>query len=247
MKKYILTGVNSLLRPFGAKVVKRSADGTDAALGMASMLQRLAGRGIPVRTVIDIGASDGKWSIACMEYFPEALYLAVEPLEERRKALESARRRFTSFDYAICAAGGVDGEEVSLNVTADLDGSTVDGQNPGVKRTCRIRTIDSLLTEKNLPGPYLLKFDTHGYEMPILSGCGDVLKNTTAIIMEVYNFQLTPTSLRFHDMCAHLERLGFRLADIAEPMLRSYDNAFWQIDMLFLQAGADVFQYRHYR
>jgi hypothetical protein len=134
-----------------------------------------------------------------------------------------------------------------LNVTADLDGSTVDGRNPGMERICRVRTIGSLLAEKNLPGPYLLKFDTHGYEIPILAGCRGVLENTAAIIMETYNFQLTPDSLRFHEMCAHLEGLGFRPADIAEPMLRAHDRAFWQVVMLFLRADADMFQYEHYR
>ncbi len=182
-----------------------------------------------------------------MKHFPNASYLAVEPLEERQEALETTKRRFTNFDYALCVAGEVNGEEVDLNVTPDLNGSTVEGQNPGSSRTCLVRTVDSLVIERNLSGPYLLKFDTHGYEIPILSGSNDVLTNTTAIIMETYNFQLTPTSLRFHDMCAHLERLGFRPVDIAEPMLRLHDKAFWQIDILFLKADSDVFQYQHYR
>ena len=211
------------------------------------MIQRLAQRSVPVQTVLDLGASDGKWSIACMKYFPNASYLAVEPLEERQEALETKKSRFTNFDFALCVAGEVDGENVSLNVTSNLDGSTVEGQSPGSSRTCRVRTVDSLVVEKNLSGPYLLKFDTHGYELPILSGSNDVLTNTTAIIMETYNFQLTPTSLRFHEMCAHMERLGFRPADIASPLLRKHDKAFWQIDILFLKADSDVFQYQHYR
>jgi FkbM family methyltransferase len=247
MKKQMLKVVNSLLKPFDVELVRRTANGENANLHMDAMIQRLAQRSVPVQSVIDIGASDGKWSISCMKYFPNALYLAVEPLEERQEVLETNKCRFTNFDYALCVAGKVDGGEVNFNVTADLDGSTVEGQNPGVSRTCRVRTLDSLATERNLSGPYLLKFDTHGYEKPILSGSSCVLANTTAIIMETYNFQLTPTSLRFHEMCTHLERLGFRPADIAEPMLRLHDKAFWQIDILFLKLDADMFKYQHYR
>ena len=244
MKKHILNVVNSLLKPFGAEIVKSDVNSN---LSMSSMIQRLVQRSVPIQTVIDIGASNGKWSTACMKHFPNASYLAIEPLKERQEALETSKLRFTNFDYALCVAGKVDGDEVDLNVTADLDGSTVEGENSGSPRTCLVRTIDSLLVEKNLSGPYLLKFDTHGYEMPILSGSNDTLMNTAAIIMETYNFQLTPTSLRFPEICAHMEQLGFRPVDIAEPMLRLYDKAFWQIDILFLKTDSDVFQYQHYR
>ena len=247
MKKHILKVVNGLLQPLGAKLVRRSTTYQKSELNMESMLDRLAQRNVPIQSVIDIGASDGQWSIACMKYLPKAVYLAVEPLEERKTALEAKKCKFTNFDYALCVAGDVDGDEVNLNVTEDLDGTTVEGQNPGVSRTCVVRTIDSLATQRNLLGPYLLKFDTHGYEMPILSGSTKLLQNTSAIIMETYNFHLTPTSLRFHQMCTHLESLGFLPADIAEPMLRMHDKAFWQIDILFLRSDSDVFRYQHYQ
>jgi len=242
MKNRILNAVNSLLQPLGVEIAQKGTD-----LSMNSMLQRHAQRGVPVQTVIDIGASDGKWSAASMKHFPSASFLAIEPLEERKETLENTKSRFTKFDYALCVAGDIDGAEINLNVTPDLDGSTIEGQNPGSSRTCRVRTIDSLVVERNLSGPYLLKFDTHGYELPILSGANDVLANTTAIIMETYNFQLTPTSLRFHEMCAHLEELGFRPVDIAEPLLRLHDKAFWQFDILFIKTDSDVFQYQHYQ
>ncbi|MBS0208554.1 MAG: FkbM family methyltransferase [Planctomycetes bacterium] len=251
MKKQIVNAINRLLRPIGVEIIRHGANVAAAPIGtnfqMSSLLQRLAQRGTPIRNVIDIGSSDGKWSLECMQHLPDASYLAIEPLEERLAALENNKRRFANFDYAICVAGDVDGQEVTLNVTADLDGSTVDGQNPGSKRTCGVRTIDSLIADRQFAGPLLLKFDTHGYEMPILAGASQALANTTAIIMETYNFSLTSTSLRFPEMCAHMERLGFRPADIADPMLRMHDNAFWQIDILFLRADSETFNYQHYR
>jgi len=247
MKMYMVKAVNSVLAPMGAKLVGGSTKGGSPVLDMDSMAQRLSHRNVPIKSVFDIGASDGKWSIACMKHFNNASYLAVEPLEERGNALEIKKGKFENFDYALCVAGDVDGEEVRLNVTEDLDGTTVEGQNSGSSRTCSVRTIDSLAKERKLAGPYLLKFDTHGYELPILSGCTNVLKETTAIIMESYNFQLTSNSLRFHEIITHMENLGFRPADIADPMLRLHDKAFWQIDILFLRDDSDVFQYQHYK
>ena len=147
MKKLILNLLNSLLKPLGARLVRagaktpkpvtQSPEPVDLGpnLSMGAMLQRLAGRDVPIQTVIDIGASDGKWSVACMEDFPKASYLAIEPLEERQEALERAKTHYSNFDYALCVAGEVDGEDVSLNVTPDLDGTTVEGENSGTSRT----------------------------------------------------------------------------------------------------------------
>lgn len=247
MKKQLLKAANYLLRPLGAVIAGKAALDKAEKLRMDSMVQRLAQRNVEVATIIDIGASNGSWSLACRKHFPDASYLAIEPLAEQQVALEAAKQQFSNFDYALCVAGETDGEEVELAVTADLDGSTVGGRSAGSMRTCPVRTLDSLVAEKKLTGPYLLKFDTHGYEMPILAGSERVLAEATAIIMEVYNFQLTPTTLRFHEMCAHLEGLGFRPADIAEPMLRQYDGAFWQVDFLFLRSDFTGFKHQTYQ
>ena len=93
-----------------------------------------------------------------------------------------------------------------------------------------------LVAEYQLTGPYLLKFDTHGYEMPILRAAAKVLRETQVIVMEVYNFDITPHCLCFPAMCAHLETLGFRCLDLVDPMLRSRDQALWQMDLVFGRA-----------
>ena len=182
-----------------------------------------------------------------MDYFPRAQYLAIEPLEERKEPLEVCKSRFKNFNYALCVAGDIDGGEVGLKVTEDLDGSTIDGINQGVLRLCRMRSVDSLISELSLPGPYLIKFDTHGYEIPILSGCKKILLNTNAIIMETYNFDISPKSIMFYEMCIHMNKLGFRSANLANPMLRLYDKMFWQCDILFLRNDHESFFYRNYR
>jgi FkbM family methyltransferase len=233
--------LNSLLSPLGVRIVKDSA-----AFDMPLAIQRIAAHDILIGTVIDIGASDGKWSINSMKTFPKASFLAIEALAERQNELESVKQRYKNFDYCICVAGDRDGEIATLNVSEDLDGSTVDGSR-GRSREVTARTIDALIAEKNLSGPFLLKFDTHGYELPILLGAKETLANTNAIVMEVYNFKITEHALRFHEMCAYMEELGFRCYDIAEPMLRIYDRAFWQMDILFARSDAKIFSYLEYK
>jgi FkbM family methyltransferase len=244
MKKKILKLLNRLLKPIHTRIIRIDPL---QDLGMDAMLGRLCERDLGISTVIDIGASNAKWSLSCMKYFPSSNYLAIEPLDERRAELQCTAEKYRNFDYALCVAGAHDHKKVSLHVTSDLDGSTVCDGNSETSRICNTRTIDSLVSEKQLSGPFLLKFDTHGYELPILGGCSKTLQQTTAIIMESYNFRLTPSALRFHEMCTYLEELGFRTVDIAEPLLRQYDKSFWQCDFLFLRSDSEIFNYPDYR
>ena len=246
MKRRIVQAVNLLLAPFGARVVGADNDTSAAPFDMRSAIRRIAGHGLPVRSVIDIGASDGTWSLEAMESFPVASFLAVEPLHERQEALERLRRQHPNFDYELCVAGDTDGAQVTLDVSGDLDGSTVGGRG-GSPRSVPAMTVDTLAAKHRLEGPFLLKFDTHGYELPILAGAQETLARTSVIVMEVYNFEITAHALRFPEMCTHLEGLGFRCYDIAGLLLRRYDRSFWQMDLLFTRGEAGIFSHREYR
>lgn len=241
MRKVILKLANSFLSPLGAKIIRKTADEFD----MSSAVQRIAEHGIPLKSVIDIGASNGKWSLETMKVFPRASYLAIEPLREREIALQDIRQNHSNFDYVLCVAGAVDGERATLNVADDLDGSTVNATG-GEPREVLVRTLDAIVAEKKLESPYLLKFDTHGYEIPILNGAKQILAKTNVVIMEVYNFNITDNSARFHDMCSHMEKLGFRCYDIAGLMLRPYDKSFWQMDIFFCRSDSKIFSHSQY-
>ena len=64
--------------------------------------------------------------------------------------------------------------------------------------------------------------------------------------MECYNFWMTPESLQFWEMCRHLQTLGFRCMDLYDPLYRPHDDAFWQMDLLFMRQDRPEFGYREY-
>jgi FkbM family methyltransferase len=233
---------NTVLRPLGARIIKNTADHVE----MMSAIGRVIGHGFEPACVIDIGASDGKWSRDVMRVLPGARYLAIEPLQERRGSLEKLKSAHENFDYSLCVAGSANNGMVTLHVSGDLDGSTVDGGG-GPLRDVPVRTIDGLVAEKGLRGPFLLKFDTHGYELPILDGARDTLRNTLVVIMEVYNFRVSEHGLRFHEMCQRMETLGFRCYDMADPMLRAHDQALWQMDLFFCRQDNRMFAHDGYQ
>jgi hypothetical protein len=95
----------------------------------------------------------------------------------------------------------------------------------------------------------VLKFDTHGTELPILAGAKETLSQTNLVQMEVYNFKLNfvgHKNLKFHEMCQHMEGLGFRLADMCDPLYRPNDGILWQMQFFFLRIDHPAFRSNSY-
>jgi len=242
-KLFVWNLANAVLAKGGYQLV--STDPSQATT-MRGLLSRASKRFPGIDLVVDLGAASGDWSRMALEYFPKAKVLGVEPLREREADLQRLGSQHPRFRYQACAAGPVDGTLVSLLVTDDLDGSTVQASGNGQVRKVVSRTVDALVGEHNACLQVFLKFDTHGFELPILEGCAGVLAKTVAILVEVYNFNVTADSLRFPAFCSHMERLGFRCLDLADPMLRTHDQAFWQMDLLFVRADARFFENNRY-
>ena len=110
-----------------------------------------------------------------------------------------------------------------------------------------METVDGLVRKHSLVGPFLLKLDTHGFEVSIFEGATDTLANCAMLIVEAYNFTLCPGCLRFPELCAYLEARGFRCVDLFDILVRPRDQAFWQMDMVFIPASSPVFQVSEFR
>lgn len=237
-KRTLARVANRALQPFGLHLQRR-----DRVFEMRGMLARAAARGAPIRTWIDVGASDGQWSLQAREFFPAANFLLFEPLAERQAAL-SALRAKAGFHIVPAVAGAAAGE-IAFHVDPALDGSGVATDDPNARRV-PMETIDAAIATRALPGPYGLKLDTHGFELSVLAGAERVLGSTELLVIEAYNFPLTASSLRFHELCAWLEARGFRCCDLADPMRRPGDGALWQLDLAFARADHPLFQQRSY-
>lgn len=225
---------NRLLNSCGLHLLRR-----ERAFEMAGVLARAQARGVRLSTVIDVGASDGSWSLLARRHFPTARFLLFEPLTERRAALERLQRA-GPFDFVPAAAGAERGTTV-FAVDPALDGSGVAAPGATATREVPVETVDAAVAARGLVGPYLLKLDTHGYEVPVLIGASHVLTHTELLIIEAYNFTLGPGSLRFHELCAWLEARGFRCCDLADPMRRPHDGTLWQMDLAFAPATSALF------
>jgi FkbM family methyltransferase len=207
---------------------------------MASGLRRAAERSIPVGTIVDVGASDGRWCEEARRFFPKARLFMIEANDVHEPGLRAFKERVAGSDYVLAAAGREVGQ-VHFEISDDpFGGAALAAGAPGTK-IVPATTIDHEVSARALPGPYLVKLDTHGFEVPILEGAVKTLREASLLIIEVYNFTLMPGGLRFQEMIARLDAAGFRPIDLVEPMYRPKDGAFWQCDMFFARADRPEF------
>jgi FkbM family methyltransferase len=201
---------------------------------------------VSIEGVIDVGASDGHWSARMMHHFPNAKYLLIEA---QKAAHGAALQRFQvahpNVEYELCAAGDQEGE-IYFDASDPMGGLASTTPFPKNNISVPVSTVDNLVSRLNLRGPFLLKLDTHGFEVPILEGARQTMAQSAMLIIETYNFTLCPGALRFYELCQFLEPLGFRCVDMFDLMNRPGDHAFWQMDMVFLPTTHPVFQSNRY-
>jgi FkbM family methyltransferase len=215
---------------------------------MAKGLERFRNLGLNINTIVDVGAAAGTWSLAAYKFWPEANFLMFEPLEERKDLLENLCREHSNFHYVPMAAGK-ERTTIQFIISPDLDGSGVapSGTQDHQIRSVDVSSIEEEVKTRGLSGPYLIKLDTHGFEVPILEGCSAILKDVELFIIECYGFQIADNSLLFWEMCQYMDRLGYRLYDLVDVMNRPKDGAFWQCDAFFVRKSNTFFKYNHYQ
>jgi FkbM family methyltransferase len=186
-------------------------------------MRRLAGHKIEIGSLIDIGASDGIWSKAFAKEFPGRHHLLVDANQVHLPKLTQVCRENPNWQFVMTAVGDRTGE-LYFDASDPLGGHL--SATPWTKDylPCPVTTIDHLLEKYPLPGPFMIKLDTHGVELPILAGAARTLKETSVIVIEAYNFTFGEPAVPFWDLCRHMLEIGFRPLDVFDLLYREVDN-----------------------
>lgn len=204
-------------------------------------LQRLQGHQIEIASLIDVGASNGSWSKTFSRHFPSRHHLLIDANEIHSTELGKACQENPDWHFVIAAVGERE-EELYFDASDPLGGHLSKHLHTANYRSCKSSSIDNLLEKYPLPGPFLIKLDTHGVEIPILNGSSKALEQTNALVIEAYNFSFSEPAVPFWELCRHLFELGFRPLDVFDLLHREVDNAFWQFDLLFVRSDLPLFE-----
>ena len=191
------------------------------------------------RTVLDVGASHGQFSLLASKLFPEAKIICFEPLADSRASIKTVLGDRVE---VIPAAAGTSPGEADLNVSARDDSSSLlpIGERqvrefPGTGDTGRVTvdvtTLDESL-QPDLVRPCLLKIDVQGSELEVLKGAARVLSGVDEAFIECSFVELYEGQPFADEVIAHMSAAGFRLAGV-HGTVYSVDGSAVQADFLF--------------
>jgi FkbM family methyltransferase len=192
---------------------------------------------LPERPVIlDVGASNGRWTREILKIFPDATVFLFEPgtaYADDMRATLASYERLKLFSVAI---GDKDGP-VTFHMHPDPQGSTtVDWQegNFATPTTVPMRTIDSLIKEGAISPPDLIKMDIQAGELAALKGAVATLQNVRALHLETWIMQGYGGKIPLlMDLMVFLRTLNFRLFDLG-TQFRHDSGALYSIDACFV-------------
>ena len=208
------------------------------------LLELLAGN--PPAVIYDIGANTGTWSCLAKSLFPGARLEAFEPLTMHAAAFHQMTAAWPKDVHLhACALGATEGS-ATMQVMDFSDASSLlpvtdEGRRefkitPVKEEQVPVMPLDVLVRREKLPPPDLLKLDVQGYELEVLRGAPDCLRQARAVLLEVSFRSFYQAQPLFPEIHAFLHAHGFALHALGEGT--ALGQPLVQTDALFVRTEA---------
>ena len=158
-----------------------------------------------IKTIIDIGANKGQFSIAARYVFPNSKIISFEPLITPAKKYCKLFKNDKNV-YFYRSAIGVEKKHALINVSSKNDSSSIlpIGKKqisifPGTEKShtekIQIAPLTNFIQMDELVGPIFVKIDVQGYELEVLKSCVNIINQFDYIyvecsFIELYNGQI---------------------------------------------------------
>jgi len=198
-------------------------------------LQNLKKNNFNPSFILDIGAYEGYWAIDVLEVYPNAKILMVEAQQLKESFLQKIKQQHPNIDYAISLLSAADGIEKLFR--EDETASYVIGENEKdlPHYALQSKSLDTLLQERKLPYPDLMKLDVQGHELEVLKGATRSLLHAEVCLLEVSLLDLGGNNPLLAEMISFMDEKDFQAYDISHFIRRPFDKALYQLDMFFVK------------
>lgn len=197
-------------------------------------------------TVIDVGVDFGTPMI--YDAFPDAKFILVDPVAESEQKVQIWKDKI-DYDFHCCALGAKAGK-IDLHIpstTAKVRHSRAsvlefsDGNKDQFStfetRVVPVKTLDTLT--KKIKGPIGLKIDTEGFELEVIKGAKQTLKQTEFVIAEGSIKKRYIGGYRFSDLVAEMGKNGFEILEFLRPIRLDASDC----DVLFARYDSGRFEF----
>lgn len=172
-----------------------------------------------IKTIIDIGANIGSFTIFINKIFPDATIYAFEPLKDCYEKITLNEKNIKTLKTFNLALGD---KKESINIKRSsfapsssilVMGETHKNAFPYTTATAiekiEVDTVDNVLESENLENEILVKIDVQGFEKNVLLGAKNTLSNIKIIIVELSFEELYIGSVKFDEIYNMLKKFGF--------------------------------------
>ncbi len=234
--KYLTAAINPAFWPALARGVMPAVEHIDA-------IKRLN-----PKTLIDIGANKGQFSLVARYLFPEIEIHAFEPLERERMLLASVvSKPVTIYPSAL---GELEGQ-ATFFVTSRADSSSLLKPGAGQEAaygvalastiTVPVARLVDLLDVRHLPRPILIKADVQGGELAVFKGAKGLLSSVEAVYCEVSFVPLYESQPLANELISYLAAEGLFLRGVFNQSTTAQFGP-TQADLLFTRDGYQIHQ-----
>lgn len=200
----------------------------------------LARYGFQIATFIDVGVFKG--TPVFYDLFRDRKMVLFDPqpgtFQRVGPSLESREIDFELIPVALGASVGR--LQLAVNGPSSSFLDRIGGRQALQTVEVDVVPLDSVVAEKGYSGPFGIKIDTEGFEIEVIRGASDTLKDTAFVFAEASLRRRFRGGYAFSDLVGEMAENGFHVADVIPHAAhnRLADVLFVRADSPSLDVGA---------
>ena len=209
----------------------------------AQFFQCIKNLGFNPTHIVDVGANRGTWTRNALQYFPDAYYSLFEPQAYLSASfadlLKNPKIKFYAKGAGPCS-GMMDLTTSERDDSFSFSFTAEQAQARGRTQVkAPVVALDEFLPTLDLPAPDLVKIDAEGWDLEVIKGAKNTLKNAQVVLMEAavmckaFTNSVAKTTEAMADM-------GFCVFDITDLNRTQKHNALWLIELAFVKTGGPL-------